>query len=69
MNIFASVRCSKNYVRVYSMFNKMVFDPTLVYWRKPDLHKKKFQISKPLTYATKCIFNGPSEEGDIEMDQ
>ena len=29
MNMFEFVRCSKNDVRVRSMFNKMVFDPSL----------------------------------------
>ena len=30
MKMFESVRCSKNDVRVRSMFNKMVFDPSLI---------------------------------------
>ena len=30
MNTFEFVRCSKNDVRVRSMFDKMVFDPSLV---------------------------------------
>ena len=30
MNTFEFVRCSKNDVRVRSMFEKMVFDPSLV---------------------------------------
>ena len=30
MNMFEFVRCSKNDVRVRSMFDKMVFDPSLV---------------------------------------
>ena len=30
MNMFEFVRCSKNDVRVRSMFDKMVFDPSLL---------------------------------------
>ena len=30
MNLFEFVRCSKNDVRVRSMFDKMVFDPSLL---------------------------------------
>ena len=31
-NMFEFVRCSKNDVRVRSMFHKMVFDPSLLFW-------------------------------------
>ena len=31
MNMFEFVRCSKNDVRVRSMFDKMVFDPSLLF--------------------------------------
>ena len=31
MNMFEFVRCSKNVVQVPSMFDKMVFDPSLVF--------------------------------------
>ena len=34
MNTFKFVRCSKNDVRVQSMFDKMVFDPSLINWSK-----------------------------------
>ena len=37
MNMFEFVRCSKNDVGVRSMFDKMVFDPSLVFAR-PSLH-------------------------------
>ena len=33
MNTFEFVRCSKNDVRVRSMFDKMVFDPSLVFFQ------------------------------------
>ena len=33
MNMFKFVRCLKNDVRVRSMFDKMVFDPSLVFKR------------------------------------
>ena len=47
MNIFKSVQCLKNEVRVYSTFDKMVFDPSPKYgqWN----HKKVCENSmRPL---------------------
>ena len=36
MNMFEFVRCSKNDVQVRSMFDKMVFDPSLISWTSLD---------------------------------
>ena len=43
MNTFEFVRCSKNDVQVRSMFDKMVFDPSLLFTNpvlnRPDQYK------------------------------
>ena len=49
MNKFKSVQCSKNDVQVRSIFDKMLFDPSLV--ANIEIAKNRINIKKIQTYG------------------
>ena len=62
MNTFKFLRCSKNDVRVRSMFDKMVFDPSLLVrsiskklgLMKGNTNQKQDLLGIPLSRAVAC---------------
>ena len=56
MNIFEFVRCSKNDVRVQSMFDKMVFDPSLKNTENGTIKIFKLIFHTVLIFAHHCCF-------------
>ena len=70
MNMFEDVRCSKNNVSVHSMFDKMMFDPSLHqsllgtfmrrnFWSVKFFQKSKLKASKIVKRLFLTVWNQP----------